>query len=46
MSRFKKMSQTVWFCEYHIVWIPKCRYRIMQGRLKEEVELCIREQNR
>ena len=46
MSRYRKMSHTVWFCEYHIVWIPKYRYRIMQGKLKEEMELCIREQNR
>ena len=46
MSRFKKMSHTIWFCEYHIVWIPKYRYRMLQGKMKEECEQCIREQNR
>jgi len=45
MSRFKKLSHTIWHCEYHIVWVPKCRYRVMQGKIKE-VELCVREQTR
>ena len=46
MSRFKRMSHTIWHCEYHIVWTPKYRYRVMQGKVKEEVEGCIREQSR
>ena len=46
MSRFKRMSHTIWHCEYHIVWTPKYRYRVMQGKVKEEVEMCIREQSR
>ena len=46
MSRFKRMSHTVWFCEYHIVWIPKYRYKVLEGKLKDEIEECIREQNR
>ena len=40
------MSHTIWHCEYHIVWTPKYRFRVMQGKAKEEVELCIREQTR
>ena len=46
MSRFKKMSHTIWFCEYHVVWCPKYRYRELQGKVKEEVELCMRDQTR
>lgn len=46
MSRFKRLSHTVWHCEYHIVFIPKYRYRVMQGKIKEELELCIRDQSR
>jgi putative transposase len=46
MGRFKKQSHTNWFCEYHIVWCPKYRYRVLQGKTKEEVELCVREQTR
>ena len=39
MSRFKKLSHTIWHCEYHIVWVPKYRYRVLQGKIKEAVEL-------
>ena len=28
MSRFKKLSHVIWFCQYHIVFVPKYRYRI------------------
>ena len=46
MSRFKKLSHTIWHCEYHIVWVPKYRYRVLQGKIKEEVDLCVRAQTR
>jgi putative transposase len=42
MSRFKKLSQTIWYCQYHIVWVPKYRYRILTGKAAKEVEKCIR----
>ena len=42
MSRFRKLSHSIWHCQYHIVWVPKYRYRILIGNIKEEVERCIR----
>ncbi len=42
MARFRKLSHTIWFCQYHIVWTPKYRFRILRGRLAAEVESCIR----
>ena len=42
MSRFKKLSQTIWYCQYHIVWVPKYRFRILKDKVAEEVENCIR----
>ena len=42
MSRFRKLSQTIWHCQYHIVWVPKYRYRILTGKVGEEVTNCIR----
>ena len=42
MSRFLKLSQTIWHCQYHIVWVPKYRYKILTGKLGQEVERCIR----
>lgn len=42
MSRFRKLSHTIWHCQYHIVWTPKYRYRILTGQIAEEVKRCIR----
>ena len=42
MSRFKKLSQTIWHCQYHIVWVPKYRYRILHGEIAKDVEDLIR----
>ena len=42
MSRFRKLSHVIWHCQYHIVWVPKYRYRILTGRVAEEVARCIR----
>jgi putative transposase len=42
MSRFRKLAQTLWYCQYHIVWVPKYRFRILKGKVAEEVENCIR----
>ena len=41
MSRFRKLSQTIWHCQYHILWTPKYRYRILTDELGEDVENCI-----
>ena len=42
MSRFKKLSHTLWHCQYHIVWTPKYRLRILEGDVAEEVCHCVR----
>ena len=42
MSRFRKLSQTIWHCQYHIVWVPKYRLRILRGQVGQEVANCIR----
>ncbi len=42
MSRFRKLSQTIWHCQYHIVWVPKYRFRVLKGAIAEEVATCIR----
>ena len=33
MSRFKRLSHSIYECKYHVVFCPKYRYKI----LKEEV---------
>ncbi len=42
MSRFYKLSQTIWHCQYHIVWVPKYRYKVLSGEIGIEVKNCIR----
>jgi len=42
MSRFRKLSQTIWHCQYHVVFVPKYRLRILSGRVGQEVANCIR----
>jgi putative transposase len=42
MSQFRKLSQTIWHCHYHIVWVPKYRFRVLGGAIAEEVSTCIR----
>ena len=41
MSRFRKLSHSIWHCQYHIVWTPKYRFRILTGAVGSEVGRCI-----
>lgn len=41
MSRFRKLSHTIWHCQYHIIWVPKYRFRILRGEIAEEVRAAI-----
>ncbi len=42
MSRFRKLSHALWHCQYHMVWVPKYRYRILTGNIANEVSKCIK----
>jgi putative transposase len=42
MSKYKKLSHVVYKCDYHIVWVPKYRFRILNGEIKKLVEEDIR----
>lgn len=33
----KSLSHTKWKCQYHIVFIPKYRKKVLYGRLREDV---------
>ena len=41
MSRFTKASHVLWHCQYHLVWVPKYRYRVLAGDVGHEVHNCI-----
>lgn len=42
MRRFRKLTHAIWHCQYHIVWVPKYRFRVLEGELAQEVRACIR----
>ena len=42
MSKYKKLSHVIYKCDYHIVWVPKYRLRILKGSIKDLVDKDIR----
>ena len=42
ISRFSKLSHVIWHCEYHIIWVPKYRYRVLKNKVGYEVMKTIR----
>ena len=38
MSKFKKLSHVIYRCDYHIVWTPKYRFKILEGLVKKQLE--------
>ena len=33
MGKYRQLTHTVYKCDYHIVWTPKYRYRVLQGEI-------------
>ncbi len=42
MSKYRKLSHVIYKCDYHIVWVPKYRYRVLTGQIKTLIEEDIR----
>ena len=45
IGKFLKSSHVVYRCEYHFVWVPKYRYKVLVGEVRERLkdiltELC------
>jgi putative transposase len=41
-SPLKKLSHTVYQCKYHIIWVPKYRFKVMDGEIRLFVRDVIR----
>lgn len=45
MSDYKKLSHVIYRCDYHIVWTPKYRFRVLDGLVKqllsEDIEMLL-----
>ena len=37
MSEYKKISHVIYRCDYHIVWTPKYRFRVLEGLVKQQL---------
>jgi putative transposase len=35
MDEYQSLSHTAWECEYHVVFIPKCRRKTLYGQLRQ-----------
>jgi putative transposase len=43
MERYESLHHTKWECKYHVVWIPKCRKKVLYGQLRKELGRVLRE---
>ena len=37
MNSEQSLSHTKWECKYHVVWIPKCRKKVLYGQLRKHL---------
>ena len=43
MAKYRKLSHTVYQCNYHVIFVPKYRYRILEGKVKDIVDSKLRQ---
>jgi putative transposase len=43
MGSYKKLNHSIYECKYHLVWIPKYRFKVMEGRIRYYVRDKIRQ---
>jgi len=43
MERYGSLHHTKWECKYHLVWIPKCRKKVLYGQLRKDLGRMLRE---
>ena len=42
MGKYRRLAHAVYQCTYHVVWVPKYRYRILTGAVAELMDRDIR----
>ena len=38
MSKYRKLTHVYYKCDHHIVFTPKCRFRVLEGMVKSLIE--------
>lgn len=41
-GKYRKLTHVVYQCTYHLVWVPKYRFRVLKGGVKDLLEDDIR----
>ncbi len=36
------LAHTKWNCKYHILFVPKCRRKVIYGKIKKDTEKILR----
>ena len=42
MKVYESLRHTTWECKYHVVFIPKCRRKVLYGQLRQELGVVFR----
>src|SRR5215813_12570817 len=42
MDEYQRLSHTKWDCKYHVVFIPKCRRKVLYGELRQHLGAILR----
>ena len=37
MSDYRSLKHTKWECKYHVVFIPKCRRKVLYGKIRQRL---------
>ncbi len=37
MNDIESLCHSVWDCKYHVVWIPKCRRKVLYGHIRKRL---------
>ena len=37
MQTYESLKHTTWECKYHVVFIPKCRRKLLYGQIRREL---------
>lgn len=43
MDNYESLGHTKWECKYHVVFIPKCRRKVLYGQLRRHLGEVFRE---
>jgi putative transposase len=46
MQTYETQKHAVWECKYHVVFIPKCRKKVLYGQIRRELGSVFRELSR